>query len=382
MIGLAAPLWFGHLLRQAGRPDLAGVPADDIAYGLAVASLVTVGAVVASRRARHPVGWLLLALGLSIVLSGAAEGYAAYGLLAEPGALPAAIWVAVFFDVSWVAIPTLLGFVLLLTPTGSLPSPRWRWWAWIAAIAPAVVVVLRPDHMDAPFAAVENPFALHSAPAEVLTIAGGVITNMAVVVAAASLVLRFRHAQGVERLQLRWVAFAAGLSALAILVILVTWALGTEIAWTWATSVYVIIVPLAIGAAVLRYRLYDLDRIISRTLSYGLLTLLLSMTYAGLILILGQLLGSRSNLAVAGATLAVGAAFQPARRRIQDVVDRQFDRRRYDAARTTEAFSVRLRHEIDLDTLSAELVAVVDTTMQPSHAALWLRPGTQPDTLA
>jgi hypothetical protein len=184
----------------------------------------------------------------------------------------------------------------------------------------------------------------------------------------------------VERLRLRWVAFAAGLSAVAIALILISWALGTEAVWTWATGVYVMILPLAIGAAVLRYRLYDLDRIISRTLSYGLLTLLLSLSYAGLILALGQLLGSRSNLAVAGATLAVAGAFQPARRRIQDVVDRHFDRRRYDAARTTEAFSVRLRHEIDLGTLTGELVAVVDTTVQPSHAALWLRPRTHPDT--
>jgi hypothetical protein len=290
------------------------------------------------------------------------------------------VWAAVFFDASWIAAPALLGFVLLLTPTGSLPSPRWRWWAWVAAIAPVVAAVLRPGSMDAPFTAVENPLAVHSAAAEAVTIAGGVITNMALAVAAASLVTRFRRARGVERLQLRWVAFAAGLSAVAITVILISWALGTEAAWTWATGVYVMILPLAIGAAILRYRLYDLDRIISRTLSYGLLTLWLSLSYAGLILILGQLVGSRSNLAVAGATLTVAAVFRPARRRIQEVVDRRFDRRRYDAARTTEAFSLRLRHEIDLDTLTGELVAVVDTTVQPSHTALWLRPAAHPGT--
>jgi hypothetical protein len=373
VIGIVAPLWFDHLLRRAGRPDLTGLGADEIPYALAVVSAVTVGTVVASRRPRHPVGWLLLALGLSVILSGVAEGYGTYGLLANPGALPGAVWAAAFFDASWIAVPALLSFVLLLTPTGSLPSPRWRWWAWVTAIAPVVAAVLRPDRMDAPFTAVANPLAVHSAPAEALTIAGGIITNVAVAVAAASLVTRFRRARGVERLQLRWVVFAAGFSAVAIAVILVSWALGTEALWTWATGVYVMMLPLAIGAAILRYRLYDLDRIISRTLSYGLLTLLLSLGYAGLILVLGQLAGSRSDLAVAGATLSVAAVFQPARRRIQEVVDRRFDRRRYDAAMTTQAFSLRLRHEIDLDTLTGELVEVVDTTVQPSHTALWLR---------
>jgi hypothetical protein len=132
--------------------------------------------------------------------------------------------------------------------------------------------------------------------------------------------------------------------------------------------------PVAIGAAILRYRLYDLDRIISRTLAYGLLTLLLGGAYAGVVLGLGQLLGRDSSLVVAVATLMVAAAFQPARRRIQQVVDRRFNRRRYDTARTIQAFSARLRQQVDLDTLSAELLAVVDQTMQPTQVALWLRP--------
>jgi hypothetical protein len=133
------------------------------------------------------------------------------------------------------------------------------------------------------------------------------------------------------------------------------------------------LLPLATGAAILRYRLYDLDRIISRTLAYGLLTVLLGGGYAAVVLGLGQLLGRQSSLVVAGATLAVAALFQPARRRVQDAVDRRFNRRRYDAARTIQAFSARLRDELDLGTLTGELLAVVDQTMQPTRASLWLR---------
>jgi hypothetical protein len=165
-------------------------------------------------------------------------------------------------------------------------------------------------------------------------------------------VVRFRHARGTERQQLRWVALAAVLTSLAVL-------------------------PPAIGAAILRYGLYDLDRILSRTLAYGLLTLLLGGGYAGVVLGLGQLLGQDSSLVVASATLVVAAAFQPARRRIQRAVDRRFNRRRYDAARTIQAFSARLRQQVDLDTLTAELLAVVDQTMQPTRVSLWLRPPAQ-----
>ncbi|HEV2920452.1 MAG TPA: hypothetical protein VG673_14585, partial [Actinomycetota bacterium] len=146
----------------------------------------------------------------------------------------------------------------------------------------------------------------------------------------------------------------------------------------WVAGVYIAIVPVAIGAAILRYRLYDLDRIISRTLAYGLLTILLALGYAAVVLVAGRLLPRGSSLAVAAATLAVAAAFQPARRRIQAAVDRRFNRHRYDAARTIDAFSARLRGQVDLDTLSAELLAVVDQTVQPTAAGLWLRPSARP----
>ena len=200
------------------------------------------------------------------------------------------------------------------------------------------------------------------------------VTNLAVVVGAGSLVVRFRRASGTERQQLQWVALAAALTVLGSLVVLAAVAVGASPELLgWVAGIYVAILPLALGAAILRYRLYDLDRIISRALAYGLLTLLLGGGYAVVVLGLGQLLGRDSSLAVAGATLAVAAVFQPVRRRVQQVVDRRFNRCRHDATTTIEAFSGRLHQQIDLDTLTAELLALVDQTMQPTRASLWLR---------
>jgi hypothetical protein len=351
-------------------------------------SAATAGAVLASRRPGHSVGWLLLAFGLlPQALTGAAEGYARYGLLARPGALPAADSLAALASVTFIPGLGLIGFILLLTPTGSLPSAGWRWWAWVAAAVPVAFLVswllgvpqLDPDE---PLGAVRNPLAIRAL-ADPLQAVYGVAapaTALTMVVAAVSLVLRFRRARGVERQQLRWLTVAAALAPLAVLVTaagLVTEHLTVA---GWAIGGYLALLPLAIAAAIARYRLYDLDRIISRTLAYGLLTVLLGLGYAGVVLGLGQLLGRDSSLAVAGATLAVAALFQPARRRIQQVVDRRFNRRRYDAARTIQAFSARLRDEVDLDTLTAELLAVVDQTMQPTQASLWLRSPQAPAT--
>ncbi len=200
------------------------------------------------------------------------------------------------------------------------------------------------------------------------------VTIIAFVVTAASLVVRFRRARGTERQQLRWVALATVVVSLLFVVVLAALALETFALAALAGSLCVAVLPLAIGAAVLRYRLYDLDRIISRTLSYGLLTVLLGGAYAGVVLGFGELLGRASSLAVAGATLAVAGVFQPARRRIQQLVDRRFNRHRYDATQTITRFSARLRQAIDLDALTTELLAVVDQTMQPTRVSLWLRP--------
>jgi hypothetical protein len=201
-----------------------------------------------------------------------------------------------------------------------------------------------------------------------------VITLLSVVVGGASLVVRFRRARGVERQQLRLVASAAVVAAAGIPVAMAGISLESPAVVGVAVLGSAAVLCLAITAAILRYRLYDLDRIISRTLAYGLLTLSLGSGYAAVVLGLGQLLGQDSSLAVAGATLAVAAAFRPARHRIQALVDRRFNRRRYDAARTIAAFGTRLRDQVDLDTLTVELLAVVDQTMQPTQASLWLRP--------
>jgi hypothetical protein len=379
MLGLASLPWFDHLLRAAGRPELAQLNASAVPAVLGIASAATVGAVLASRRPRHPVGWLLLGLGLSVSASGVADGYAPYGLLTRPGALPAAGYVALYGPALLAISITCIGFVLLLTPTGSLPSPRWRWWARVATAAPVVVllaVTLLPQPLGPEYQSVANPLGLGGLDAW-LQAAIGVGLALAVLgvpVTAWSLVGRFRQARGTERQQLRWVALAAAVVSLAAALVLAAMLTETPALFGWGLGLCATILPPAIGAAILRYRLYDLDRIISRTLAYSLLTVLLGGGYAGLVLGLGQFLGKTSSLAVAGATLAVAAAFQPAHRRIQQAADRRFNRRRYDAARTIAAFSTRLRQQVDLDTLSAELLAVVKQTMQPTSVSLWLRP--------
>jgi hypothetical protein len=382
MLGLAAVPWMDRLLRQAGRADLVQLTPDTAAPVLALVSGATVGAVLASRRPRHPVGWLLLALALSGVATAAAAQYLTWGLLVRPGSLPGARLVArSYLAVGFTAL-VLIGFVLLLTPTGSPPSPRWRWWARSMVALPIlllVVVTLAPGRLDPRYQALGGPFDLRGL-GGVLLVAnqlGLAVTTVGMVAAAGSLVWRFRRARGLERLQLRWVAWAAVLVVLSGVVVLAALAIGVGGAAAllgWGVGVGAAVLPLAVGAAILRYRLYELDRIVSRTLAYGLLTLLLGGGYAAVVLGLGRLLPQGSSLAVAAATLAVAAVVQPARRRVQAAVDRRFNRRRYDAVRTIQAFSARLRQQVDLDTLTVELLAVVEQTMQPTQAWLWLRP--------
>jgi MFS family permease len=381
VLALACSFWLAGLVWSTGwepRPATATLGA----VVLATVSAAAVGALVASRRPAHPVGWLLLGVGLALVGSLLVQAYVDYGLLARPGSLPAARYLAGFAYGTVLIWVSCAGFVLLLTPTGKLPSPRWRWWARIAAAAPVVMVVgsaVQPDPLAPEYSG--NPLAVPvlAGVLVVPAVAGVVIVLVALLVGAASLVGRFRRARGVERLQLRWLALAAALAAGLLLVALVAGFLladdnNNDNVVFASLAAGVALLPLATGAAILRYRLYDLDRIISRTLAYGLLSLLLGGGYAAVVLGLGQLLGRDSSLVVAGATLAVAALFGPARRRVQQAVDRRFDRRRYDAARTIQVFSTRLRQQVDLDALTGELLAVVEQTMQPTQAWLWLRP--------
>jgi hypothetical protein len=378
VLGLAVAAWMNQLQRQAGSPETAWLlqPAS-VPLLVAAVSAATVGALLASRRPAHPVGWLLLGLGLLVVGNVVVSSYVNYGLLVRPGALPAAAYLAGVSNSIQVLWVTCVSFILLLTPTGSLPSPRWRWWARVAAAAPALLVLLAavdpqpllPEHPE-----VGNPLAV-AVPAGLLVAAvAALIVLVTLVAAAGSLVVRFRRTRGVERQQLRWLAVGAALAAVALLVAVAAGAMEKESVVLAAVGTCVALLPLATGAAILRYRLYDLDRIISRTLAYGLLTLLLGGGYAGIVLGLGRLVGRDSSLVVAAATLAVAAVFQPARRRIQAAVDRRFNRRHYDTSQTIAAFSARLREQIDLTTLSAELLAVAEQTMQPTMLSLWLRP--------
>jgi MFS family permease len=279
----------------------------------------------------------------------------------------------------------LVPLLVLLVPDGTLPSRRWRPLVWVAVAAMAVVIVagaLSPGPIgDDPLpGAPRNPLGIESA-RQALDLAAGVAflaTPALALVALLALLQRFRRAQGIERQQLKWFAYGsflllAGLAAFFLPL-------------SEAVSKVVVAAGLgcftgAVAVAVLRHGLYEIDVILNRTLVYGLLTALLAGGYAVAVLVLGQLFGGVGrdppSWAVAGATLAVAALFQPARRRIQAVVDRRFNRRKFDAARTVEEFSVRLRDEVDLDALSAELLAVVDQTIQPTRASLWLRPSVE-----
>jgi hypothetical protein len=331
---------------------------------------------IAARRPSNPYGWLWAAYGLGWAVVGFTNAAVAYVSASDTGV---AWWARPIAWVNIVAFVPLLGLtalILLLFPDGRPSSPRWRWLVWAIGVVVVVTTVagaLLPAGEGDP---VGNPLAVQGpleAVADAVANVGITALFFAIVLAAASLLLRFRRARGLQRQQLKWLAYGGVFLAAYVVLDMVSLAPSGLVdalleALTFA-ALYV-----GVGMAVLRYRLYDIDRLINRTLVYGLLTVLLGGGYAGLVLGLGRLLGRDSSLAVAVATLAVAALFQPARRRIQAVVDRRFNRRRYDAARTIGAFSARLREQVDLDTLSAELLGVVDQTMQPTQVWLWLRP--------
>jgi hypothetical protein len=376
VLGLAVLVWVDQLLRQTGRPELIVLTPTAVPPVLGAVAVATVGALVASRRPRHPVGWLLLAFGLSLCAAGLTLAFTNDAVAKAD--LRAAGLVGRYVPATIVTAMACSGFILLLTPRGSLPSARWRWWAGITAGTPVALllaVTLLPSPGGRPAQALRSPLDLQALDGGLLVayLAAFAVVISAVVVAAVSLVARFRRARGVERQQLRWVALATVLVALLSAVDLIALALGAYALAPVAGGLNPPILSAAIGAAVLRYRLYDLDRIISRTLAYALLTLLLAGGYAVVALGLGQLLGQDSSLVVAAATLAVAAAFQPARRRVQQAVDRRFNRRRYDTTQTMAAFSGRLRQQVDLDTVTADLLTVIEQTMQPTKTSLWLR---------
>jgi hypothetical protein len=349
--------------------------------GIPSLAFVTVGAVVVSRRPGNVIGWLCCAIGLAQSLAGFGGNQAASVLAADPQPSPGWLVLHEFGGLCWELSWALLALLLLLFPDGRLPSRRWRPAAW-AAGAVLVLAGLSAPFLPGPAGPglPPNPIAIPPL-AGVLRLAfgaaGGVLAAV-VLAAVVSLIVRFRRARGTERQQLKWFAYGAALLLLLPVASAVGEELGGGLAWSLVIFPAIVsAVPVAIGVAVLRYRLYDIDRLVNRTVVYGLLTGLLGGVYAAGVFALTRLLNPadrQSELAVAASTLVVAALFQPARRRIQHLVDRRFNRRRYDAARTVAAFSARLRDQIDLHTLSMELRAVVNETVQPTQVSLWLRP--------
>jgi hypothetical protein len=358
-----------------------------------------VGALIASRRPHNPIGWICLAFGLLWMLLGLFDFYGVYGL-ARPDTVP--FPVVIYALVEWLWLPTvglLAIYLVLLFPDGRLPSRRWRPLAWLSGL---VIALLGVDSVLAPgeltdLEGVRNPFGLEGAPwlvdAEIVLL---LLFVACILASAVSLILRYRHSGGEVREQIKWIALAGlfvGLLLSTVLGLIIVSEVmrgsgGSTPLWLQGLLFVMVLsftgVPVAIGFAVLKYRLYDIDLLINRTLVYGSLTVSLAVVYFGGVTVTQAIFRAltgqeeQPQLAVVVSTLVIAALFNPFRRRIQSFIDRRFYRRRYDAAKTLEAFSARLREETDLDALNEELVSVVTETMQPAHVSVWLRPDTAP----
>ncbi len=343
----------------------------------------TVGAILASRRPSNPIGWIFCLNGLVIALSGLAEEYATRGLVSAPGSLEWARVAAWFQNwAGYLAFPTLLGFLVVLFPDGRVPTRRRRWLTWglvVVAAAQVVSAMLSARPVESWFRIVPlhtsnltGVRALGSVPWAVNQ--GAWLAAGALFVAAATVpLMRLRRSRGYERQQLLWFVYAGALFAATVALGVVGDVIAAGFWVNYPLSAGLLALPVATGIAVLRYRLYEIDRIINRTLVYGALSVLLAGVYVGLVVGLGSIVGSGNSFVIAGSTLVVAALFRPARRKVQGFIDRRFYRRKYDAQRTLEAFSARLRDQVDLEELRVHLLAVVDETMQPAQTSLWLR---------
>jgi len=356
-----------------------------VSFPLAMTASAVAGGFVASRRPTNPVGWFFLGSAAYFTLAEVANGYATYGLLTASATLPAAQ--AVGWLQSWLFVPgvlLLLSFVPLYFPDGRLVSPRWRWvvrFALFFSVTVAVFSALSPGE-------IQNQGILNPLGIEALRPVFDLLDTLAFALyftllfaSAASLVVRYRRSGSVEPQQIKWLAFAA----LAIPVWFLTNAPIEAAApglFSVVDSLAFTMIPVAIGIAILRYRLYDIDVVINRTLVYGSLTVMLALVYFGSVTatqaVFTALTGQEEQpqLAIVVSTLVIAALFNPLRHRIQSFIDRRFYRRKYDAAKTLESFSAKLRDETNLNALSDDLVGVVRETMQPAHVSLWLRPDT------
>jgi hypothetical protein len=376
--------------------------AGDLLIFVAFLAFPLVGALISSRRPENPIGWVCLLAGLFWMLIIFSGDYGTYGL-AVPGSVPFPVTIyALLYAWLWVPAVGLMGiFLILLFPDGKLPSRRWRPLAWLAGVAVVVesaVTLITPGPLDG-LGGARNPFGVESYPwLEVFGWVVLLLLPLCMVASAASLVMRFRRSGGVVRQQIKWIALAASFMGSMYLLIMgvgfIHWLvsapgpqndLGTQTWWGAILEDVMLLsfaaVPVAIGVAILRHRLFDIDVIINRALVYGSLTVSLILIYLTSVVLLQRTFvfftGGGSQLVVVASTLAIAALFQPLRRRIQRSVDRRFYRSKYDARKVLEAFSSRLKEETDLASLEAEIDAVVRETLQPAHTSLWLRE--QPD---
>jgi hypothetical protein len=374
---ISLALWLvGEAFGLAADND--GATIVDAEFMAIVIVFSVIGTLIASRQPRNPIGWILCGVGLAAALATFSHGYAEHWLDGGGGPDLLGKSAAEYGEVSW--IPLVLPcatFLLLLFPDGRLLSPRWRWIARAAAVGIVfgfVGSVLIPGKIP-DYPEVINPYGLGSL-SDPMQALGFAALAIALVGSPLSLIQRFRRADADERQQIKWLALAGAVAVVTLVVATAGYDALGQVVPNIAILLSVLGLPLATGVAILRYRLYDIDVVINRTLVYGALTATLAATYLGSVLLL-QLalegLTAGSSLAVAVSTLGVAALFRPARARFQATVDRRFYRRKYDAQRTLEAFSARLRDQVDLGALNSELSMVVRDTLQPAHVSLWLR---------
>ena len=366
---------------RSGGPD---DPLAAFAQGVAALSLVTVGAILVSRLPRNAIGWLLFTGGCCLGVGSGATGLAVEGLSAHPGSVPGAIWFAWLSQWLWAPAIGAIIVLALVYPSGRLLSARWR---PVAVAAAFLIVLLSFGGATSPwpigYFPVQNPLesvGVDTPLTDVGTFLGGPIAVLVLALAVASLVLRYRRSSGIERAQLKWFAYVMAISVPSFLLGLTL--LGTDgpavivsnIALAVAFGGFALL-PVAIGIAVLRYRLYDIDLVIRRTLVYGALAALLAAAYVGSVLALSAVLApltSENSLAVAGSTLVVAALFSPVRSRVKAVVDRRFYRSRYDAKQELADLSQRLLAEVDLDGVCVDVAATIARTLQPASVSVWL----------
>lgn len=368
-------------------------PSGDTWYTLTFSAFPIVGVVIASHRPENPIGWLFCIIGLANGLYFFSDEYAFYTLVHRPGVLPGGVWLV--WSQLWTAFImwSLMFFSLLLFPTGRLPSPRWHPVAWALAgvfILVTALFVIKPGPLEGITPTVDNPTGIEAAASIAKLAEEKVLPTLFLIVVAApaSVIVRFWRSRGEERLQLKWLAYAAGIWVIVAGLDVLNQYVVHDRLIDHATDILfgagVAPIPIAVGIAILRYRLYDIDVVINRTLVYGSLTATLALMYVGGVAttqaIFRALTGQEQQpqLAVVASTLVIAALFNPLRRRIQSFVDRRFYRNKYDAVKTLASFNARLRDETDLETLSGDVIGVVKETMQPVHVSLWLRPSPVP----